>query len=104
MVSGVDVIALIKPQFEAGRQAVDKGGGVIRDPSVHRTVLERVLQGATDLGWIAWGLTRSPITGPRGNAEFLVWWRLKADGIPPSGTAGEDFIDSVVSESHKESP
>lgn len=64
------VVALIKPQFEAGREQVGKGG-VVRDRKVHRTVLERVLAEAEEAGFTTTGLTRSPITGPAGNVEFL---------------------------------
>lgn len=64
------VVALIKPQFEAGREQVGKGG-VVRDRKVHRAVLERVLVEAEKLGFTPSGLTRSPITGPAGNVEFL---------------------------------
>lgn len=64
------VIALIKPQFEAGREQVGKGG-VVRDRKVHRAVLERVLTEAEQIGFIPTSLTRSPITGPAGNVEFL---------------------------------
>lgn len=65
-------VALIKPQFEAGREKVGKGG-VVRDPRVHREVLRRVLVEAQRLGFTVRGLTPSPIRGPAGNAEFLVW-------------------------------
>ncbi|MFC1878974.1 TlyA family RNA methyltransferase [Chloroflexota bacterium] len=67
------VIALIKPQFEAGRALVKKGAGVIRDPAVHRAVLTQILTFAGDQGFIPRGLIRSPIKGPKGNIEFLVW-------------------------------
>lgn len=73
------VVALIKPQFEAGAQQVGKGG-VVRDPAVHRHVLREVLAAAADLGLLPCGLTRSPITGPAGNVEFLVW--LQPGGTP----------------------
>lgn len=66
------IVALIKPQFEAGADQVGKGG-VVRDPAVHRAVLKRVLEASAELGLPAHGLTRSPITGPAGNVEFLVW-------------------------------
>jgi 23S rRNA (cytidine1920-2'-O)/16S rRNA (cytidine1409-2'-O)-methyltransferase len=64
------IVALIKPQFEAGRQQVGKGG-VVRDPAVHRSVLGEILHwaGGQELGLM--GLVRSPITGPAGNVEFL---------------------------------
>jgi 23S rRNA (cytidine1920-2'-O)/16S rRNA (cytidine1409-2'-O)-methyltransferase len=66
------VIALIKPQFEVGKGQVGKGG-VVRDPALHRDVLERVLSNALRIGLPPKGLMRSPITGPAGNVEFLAW-------------------------------
>lgn len=68
------VIALIKPQFEAGRAQVGKGG-VVRDPSIHRQVLQRILTWADQNGLSPRGLIRSPIKGPAGNIEFLAWMR-----------------------------
>ena len=61
------VVALIKPQFEAGRKDAAKGEGVIRDPAVHRQVLGEVLNRAQDLGFGVEGLIRSPLLGPKGN-------------------------------------
>jgi len=72
-----DVVALIKPQFEAGRKEVRRGG-VVRDPAVHRRVLEEVAHFAATLGLGLHGLIRSPLTGPAGNLEFLAWWRSGA--------------------------
>ena len=66
------VVALVKPQFEAGPEQVGKGG-VVRDPAVHATVLREVLSFAAGIGLAPHGLTRSPITGPAGNVEFLAW-------------------------------
>ncbi len=66
------VVALIKPQFEAGKAQVGKGG-VVRDKAVHRRVLEEVLNLAGALGLNIGGLTVSPAPGPAGNIEFLVW-------------------------------
>jgi 23S rRNA (cytidine1920-2'-O)/16S rRNA (cytidine1409-2'-O)-methyltransferase len=73
--SGGGVIALIKPQFEAGRREVGKGG-VVRDPAVHRRVLEQMLGTAAELGLALRGLMVSPLRGPAGNVEFLGWWEL----------------------------
>jgi 23S rRNA (cytidine1920-2'-O)/16S rRNA (cytidine1409-2'-O)-methyltransferase len=71
------VVALIKPQFEAGASQVGKGG-VVRDPAVHTAVLREVLAFAAAGELAPHGLVRSPITGPAGNIEFLVW--LGGDG------------------------
>jgi len=67
------VIALIKPQFEAGHQLVSRGKGVIRHQAIHRQVLLDILQFAHELGYSTRGLIRSPLTGPKGNVEFLAW-------------------------------
>lgn len=71
-----NVIALIKPQFEAGRAETARGSGVIRDVAVHRTVLEKILSFSHDEGFEVRGLIRSPLTGPKGNTEFLVHLKL----------------------------
>jgi len=74
---GARLVALIKPQFEAGRAEVGKGG-VVRDPAVHEAVCAAIhgwLDGVGDgapVGWRVDGITRSPITGPEGNVEFLI--------------------------------
>ena len=66
-------VALIKPQFEAGEREVSKGRGVIRDPQVHERVLREVFAFAESQGWTLRGQIRSPLTGPKGNVEFLAW-------------------------------
>ena len=65
------LVALIKPQFEAGPQEVGKGG-VVRDPSVHQRVCQEVRDWLESIGWNVLGLIESPITGPEGNIEFLI--------------------------------
>ncbi|WP_187375140.1 TlyA family RNA methyltransferase [Paenibacillus antibioticophila] len=77
-----DIAALIKPQFEAGREKVGKSG-VVRDPKVHQEVLETVLNEAVSLGFTLEGLTFSPITGGEGNIEFLAHLRLSPDADSP---------------------
>jgi 23S rRNA (cytidine1920-2'-O)/16S rRNA (cytidine1409-2'-O)-methyltransferase len=72
------IVALIKPQFEAGRGSVGKGG-VVKDPQVHRKVLLDLLGWVVEQGWVVAGLLRSPITGPKGNIEFLCLLRLTGD-------------------------
>lgn len=66
------LIALIKPQFEAGKYEVGKGG-VVRDASVHKRVCDEICAWLEKQNWMVHGLTQSPITGPQGNVEFLVW-------------------------------
>ncbi len=68
-----EIIALIKPQFEAGKKDVSRGDGVIRDPEIHKQVLLDILGFAQKEGLQIQGLIRSPLLGPKGNTEFLVW-------------------------------
>lgn len=75
---GAELVSLIKPQFEAGRQDVSKGRGVISDPAIHQRVIDTVRQfGTTEAGldWV--DITPSPIKGPKGNTEFLALWRRR---------------------------
>ena len=75
MKSGGHIISLIKPQFEAGKDQVGKGG-VVRDPAIHEEVIEKIKRfGTEELGFEWLGLCTSPITGPAGNVEFLAYWR-----------------------------
>lgn len=72
---GGQMVSLIKPQFEAGKEHVGKGG-VVRDPAVHQAVVEQVRRFGTQklaLEWLGW--CESPLRGPAGNIEFLAWWR-----------------------------
>ncbi|HKP35073.1 MAG TPA: TlyA family RNA methyltransferase [Sphingomicrobium sp.] len=68
---GAKLVALIKPQFEAGREEVGKGG-VVRDPAVHQRVCEEAAAWVRSQGWNVLGVVPSPITGPEGNVEFLL--------------------------------
>ena len=74
---GARLLALIKPQFEAGREEVGKGG-VVRDPAVHARVCCDVAAWLEGQGWAVQGITPSPITGPEGNVEFLLGARRAA--------------------------
>ena len=65
------MVVLIKPQFEAGREEVGKGG-VVRDPAIHERVCREVADWLAGIGWTVIGVTQSPITGPEGNVEFLI--------------------------------
>lgn len=69
--SDAGLIALVKPQFEAGREEVGKGG-VVRDPQVHDRVCAAAAEWVASQGWRVVGIARSPITGPEGNVEFLL--------------------------------
>jgi 23S rRNA (cytidine1920-2'-O)/16S rRNA (cytidine1409-2'-O)-methyltransferase len=88
------MIALIKPQFEAGRQQVGRGKGVIRDPVIHRQVLTEVLGYALQQGYGIRGLIRSPLVGPKGNVEFLAW--LEYPGELAESVDG--WVDLVLAE------
>jgi len=91
---GADLVCLIKPQFEAGREEVGKKG-VVRDKSVHLSVIESVLDFVPSIGLSVMGLDYSPIKGPEGNIEYLCWLRK---GIYEGGTAD---AAAVVEASHQ---
>ncbi|MBM7406614.1 MULTISPECIES: TlyA family RNA methyltransferase [Sphingomonas] len=79
---GARLLALVKPQFEAGRAEVGKGG-VVRDPAVHARVCDEVANWLTDRRWQVEGVTQSPITGPEGNVEFLIAAHAPDEGGGP---------------------
>ena len=81
--AGGEIISLVKPQFEAGRAEVRRGKGVIRDPAVHRWVLQEVLEFAQREGFGLRGLVGSPMLGPKGNIEFLAWLEYPAKESQP---------------------
>jgi 23S rRNA (cytidine1920-2'-O)/16S rRNA (cytidine1409-2'-O)-methyltransferase len=83
--AGGQVVALVKPQFEAERRQVRRGG-VVRDREVQRSVLKRVVRITTELGLGLRGLMPSPLRGPAGNVEFLGWWRLGMVGLDAEST------------------
>ncbi|MDF2644204.1 MAG: methyltransferase [Paenibacillus sp.] len=96
------VVALIKPQFEAGREKVGKSG-VVRDPDVHVDVLTTVLTFAEELGFRLKGLTYSPITGGEGNIEFLAYWSSDTaeDTSLAEASSLKDLIAVTVKEAQK---
>ena len=67
-----EALVLVKPQFEVGKDRVGKGG-VVRDPVAHRDAIETVIAAATELGWHPHGIVASPLTGPAGNHEYVLW-------------------------------
>jgi 23S rRNA (cytidine1920-2'-O)/16S rRNA (cytidine1409-2'-O)-methyltransferase len=87
------VVALVKPQFEAGRELVGKGG-VVRDPAVHRLVLGDVLAWAVEVGLSVRGAIPSPIRGPAGNVEFLAYFARQAPGRPIAEVV-EECLEAV---------
>jgi 23S rRNA (cytidine1920-2'-O)/16S rRNA (cytidine1409-2'-O)-methyltransferase len=92
---GADLVLLVKPQFEAGRQEVAKGRGVIADPIVWRRVLDEVKVALIGHGADIMGAMVSPLTGADGNVEFLLWARAPA--ASPARPATVD-LDAVVAE------
>ena len=92
-----EIVCLIKPQFEAGRDKVGQKG-VVKDPAVHEEVINRVLSFAGENGFLTEGLSYSPIKGPEGNIEYLAKLR-KADGEDASRT---EEIERIVKLAHEE--
>lgn len=82
LVPGSDVVALVKPQFEAGREQVGKKG-IVRDPSVHESVLQQIIDFSKGIGYKVKNISYSPITGGDGNIEFLLHlrWNGEQDSI-----------------------
>ncbi len=91
-----EMVCLIKPQFEAGREKVGKKG-VVRDPAVHREVIERVLSFSRELGFTVKNLEFSPIKGPEGNIEYLVYLQKGSNGSQEEKVD----IDAVVAQAHE---
>ncbi|MEW4222441.1 TlyA family RNA methyltransferase [Rossellomorea marisflavi] len=93
LVQGGDCIALIKPQFEAGREQVGKKG-IVRDPSVHKAVIQKIIDLSLNEGYDIMGLSYSPITGGDGNIEFLIHlkWQGREEGVSHLTVTPEDVI------------
>ena len=91
------MVCLIKPQFEAGREKVGKKG-VVRDKAVHEEVINKVIDFAVEIGFHILNLEYSPIKGPEGNIEYLVYIRKEAEG------SREESVDvyAVVEAAHGE--
>ena len=90
-----EMVCLIKPQFEAGREKVGKKG-VVRDPAIHREVIGQVAEAAAGIGFLLQDLNYSPIKGPEGNIEYLI--HLKKDGEGSMVTAAD--MDRAVQAAH----
>lgn len=95
MEDGAEIVCLIKPQFEAGREKVGKKG-VVRDPAVHREVIGKVVDFARSLSFGVLHLEFSPIKGPEGNIEYLLHLRKQEEG------QGEVDIRGVVEQAHRD--
>ena len=94
-----EAVALVKPQFEAGREQVGKGG-IVREPRVHRAVIEKIAQHALENGWRVRGLARSPITGADGNVEFFI--HLSADAAQTNIDLEPEIERVVIRESQRD--
>lgn len=97
LASGGTMVTLIKPQFEAGREHVGKGG-IVRDPAIHREVIRRVTDGIAECGISPLDLTFSPIKGADGNIEYLLYSRKDQ---PVHNDIRDEQIDAIVKKSHE---
>jgi len=95
-----EVICLIKPQFEAGKGKVGKNG-VVRDPTIHKEVLDAFLQNAEKSGFFVKGITYSPVKGPKGNIEYLGWLGT-VNSSQEQGTSVKIDTKKLVSDSHND--
>ena len=91
-----EIVALIKPQFEAGRENVGKKG-VVKDPAIHREVIVKVVEYSRSLGFIPLDLTYSPVKGPEGNIEYLVWLTVRSGA---EDTVSDEKISMIVDAAH----
>ncbi|MBG1260406.1 TlyA family RNA methyltransferase [Nostoc commune] len=95
-----EAVLLVKPQFEVGRSRVGKKG-VVRDPNDQADAIFQVLQTAQELGWKYKGLTWSPITGPAGNIEYLLWLAMESETSPPDLEAIKQITQSATTDLRK---
>ena len=93
-----DMVCLVKPQFEAGREKVGKKG-VVRDPLIHKEVLMRILSESVQMGFELIGLSFSPIKGPEGNIEYLLY--VRKNTVEVSYDSFKAYIDAVVDQAHE---
>jgi 23S rRNA (cytidine1920-2'-O)/16S rRNA (cytidine1409-2'-O)-methyltransferase len=91
-----EVVLLVKPQFEVGRERVGKKG-VVRDANDHADAIFQVWESAQKLGWLYKGLTWSPLTGPAGNIEYLLWLAMDSLVLAPDLAAIKQITQSAVS-------
>lgn len=90
-----DVVSLVKPQFEAGRESVGKGG-IVRDPAVHLRVLREIAEFTRVAGAILGGVDFSPITGGDGNIEYLMWWSIPAEAAENAPQFPDERLCDIV--------
>ncbi|MBB5336382.1 TlyA family RNA methyltransferase [Pectinatus brassicae] len=94
-----EIAALIKPQFEAGREFVGKKG-VVKEPAVHKAVIKKIVDFSLETGFIIKALTFSPIKGPEGNIEYLI--HLSNSQTAAAMTIDDAVIDGIVTDAHKD--
>ena len=95
-----EAVLLVKPQFEVGRSRVGKKG-VVRDPNAQADAIFQVLQVAHQMGWQYRGLTWSPLLGPAGNIEYLLWLRMDSQTPTPDLEAIQQITQSAASKFQK---
>ena len=92
-----EAVLLVKPQFEVGKSRIGKKG-VVRDSDDQGDAIFNVMKGALELGWKYQGLTYSPITGPAGNIEYLLWLGMESEIIPPTLAEIQEITKEVMQE------
>ncbi len=95
-----EMVLLVKPQFEVGKNRVGKKG-VVRDPLLQADAIYQILQTAQELGWKYKGLTWSPITGPAGNVEYLLWLSMESVTVPLELEAIKQITVTAINEINK---
>lgn len=97
---GAEMVCLVKPQFEAGKDKVGKKG-VVREPQIHREVIEKVVDCAQQLGFSIMGLDFSPIKGPEGNIEYLLFLQKPVGAEQAQLCLNEESVGQVVQNAHE---
>ncbi len=99
-VPGADLVLLVKPQFEVGRAEVSRGRGVVRDPALRRMALDKVASALVGAAATIMGAMASPVLGPAGNAEYLLWAQTaSADAPAPTGPDVAATLEAAVADS-----
>ena len=97
---GAEMVCLVKPQFEAGKDKVGKKG-VVREPQIHREVIEKAVDCAQQLGFSIMGLDFSPIKGPEGNIEYLLFLQKPVGAEQAQLCLNEESVGQVVQNAHE---
>jgi 23S rRNA (cytidine1920-2'-O)/16S rRNA (cytidine1409-2'-O)-methyltransferase len=97
-----EMLLMVKPQFEAGREAVSASHGVVRDPEIRKTAVNRVAQAGISGGWNVSGIAASPLPGPKGNVEYFLWLthksQLQGMQVNPDTTELANMINIAIEE------